>query len=70
MINLDAGLAAIFVTVLIALISMGVAWGIVSERVKNNRIDIDKSHKENKADHSLIFTKLDEINRTIKNGGR
>lgn len=40
MIQFDAALAAIFITILLALISMGVAWGTLREKVNGNRRDI------------------------------
>jgi len=70
MIQIDAALAAIFITILISLIGMGIAWGTLSEKVKNNRRDIDITHRENKVDHQLIFTQLKDIERAIKNGGK
>ena len=69
MIQVDAAMAAIFITVLLSLIAMGVAWGTLSEKVRSNRKDIDITHKENKADHQLIFSQLKDIERAIRNGG-
>ena len=49
MIEIDAALAAIFITVLLALIAMGVAWGSLREKVNGNCRDIQTekdSHKE------------------------
>jgi len=69
MIQIDAAMAAILITVLLSLIAMGVAWGTISEKVKNNRRDIDITHKENKADHRLLFEQLKDVEKAIRNGG-
>ena len=65
MLEIDAGIVAIMITVLFALISFGVAWGILSEKVRSNRKDldnawnkIDKNREENAKEHKEIFTKL------------
>uniref|UniRef100_A0A6M3K2E1 Uncharacterized protein n=1 Tax=viral metagenome TaxID=1070528 RepID=A0A6M3K2E1_9ZZZZ len=70
MIQIDAAMAAIFITVLLSLIAMGVAWGTISEKVKHNRNDIDITHRENKADHLLLFQKLQDVEKAIRNGGK
>ena len=66
---MDAGLAAIFITVLLALIGMGVAWGMLKERVNNNKSDILNNRMQNTTEHQQIFDKLDIIQRGI-NGGK
>jgi len=70
MIQVDAAVAAIFITVLLSLIAMGVAWGTLSEKVRSNRNDIDTTHKENKADHLLLFQQLKDVEKAIRNGGK
>jgi len=54
MIQIDAAFAAIFVTVLISLIAMGVAWGSLSQKVKNNCKDIGKQDN----DHKEVITQI------------
>jgi len=49
MIQIDAPLAAIFITILLALIATGVAWGSLRERVNHNSKDIgDKAEAQEK----------------------
>ncbi len=42
MIQFDAPMAAIFITILLSLIAMGVAWGSLRERVCHNTEDIKR----------------------------
>ena len=62
---LDSSQVAIFVTVLISLVAMGVAWGTLREKVKGNRIDLDDDRKQNREDHQRLFDKLSEINKCL-----
>ena len=65
--ELDAAIIGVVITVLLALLGFAGACGILSERVKNNRIDIDADRKQNRDDHRLIFSKLEEIRNEIRN---
>lgn len=65
MIQIDAAIAAIFVTVLIALLGMAVGWGTLRERVNNNRMQIERLCEQNRQDHLLIFSKLDSIKKEL-----
>ncbi len=75
--TLDTGMIAILVTILMALLGIAVAWGALSQRVHNQDItieanrklsehEIERLHTENREDHRLIFTKLEEINRFMQ----
>lgn len=68
MIQIDAGLVAIFVTILFALLGLAVAWGTLREKVKHNREDIDKFISENTTEHNRIFDKIEEVNNYLRNG--
>jgi len=68
MIQIDSALAAIFITILLSLIGMGVAWGTLHEKVKGNSKQIEANYKQNREDHLMIFNKLNEIQRDLKNG--
>ena len=70
MIQVDAALVAIFITILISLIGMGAAWGSLRERVKTNTEDIDANYNQNREDHQMMFKKLSEIQRDLRNGNR
>lgn len=70
MIQMDAPLAAIFVTILLALLGFAAAWGVLTEKVRNNRKDIESNRRENRQDHQQIFAKLDDIKKEIANNGR
>jgi len=65
MIQIDAAIVAIFVTVLIALLGMAVGWGTLRERVSNNRKEIEKFSKQNREDHKAIFEMLNSIQRKV-----
>jgi len=68
MIQVDAGVAAILITILLSLIGMGVAWGTLREKVKQNRCDINTHFDDNKKDHDKMITKLDNIRDIISKG--
>ena len=70
MIQIDAGLAAIFITILFALLGMAAAWGTLSQKVKNNYHQIDANYKQNREDHQMIFNKLSEIQHDLRNGAK
>ena len=72
--QLDAAIIGVVVTGLLALLGLAYGYGALTQKVKANRCDITdiraefKSYQiDNKADHTLIFTKLDKI---IQNGSR
>ncbi len=77
--TIDTGMLAIFVTVLLAIVGLAVAWGALGQRVHNqgqtieaNRRAAEKNterlHTENREDHRQIFAKLEEINKFMRNG--
>ena len=69
----DAGTIAVLITVLLSLLGLATAWGVMIERVKNIRCDVDKERKDNREDHQLMFEKLDRIERSLngaRNGGQ
>ena len=77
--QIDTAMLAIFVTILLAIISLSAWLGATGQRVRQHGKDIsnvkkegesnlDKLHKENREDHQRIFTKLEEINLFIRNG--
>jgi len=70
MIQVDTPMAAILITVLLALIAMAAGWGTLREKVKNNCRDIDGNYKQNREDHQMIFNKLDQIQHDLRNGQR
>lgn len=70
MIQIDAPLAAILITTLIALLGMAVAWGTLREKVKNNCKDIESNYKQNREDHQMLFNKMEDIQRDVRNGQR
>ncbi len=65
--TIDAGVAAIFITVLLSLMGMAVAWGTLRERVKHNCHDITDDRKANREDHQLLFAKMEEVKEEVKN---
>lgn len=77
--TIDMGMLAIFVTVLLAIIGLAAAWGALGQRVHNQDIkieanrslsekELERLHTENREDHRQIFTKLEEIQRFMRNG--
>lgn len=75
--EIDAGLVAVIITVLLAIIAMAVGWGTLRERLSNTREDVDsnrrqieKNREANTSEHRLIFTKLDDIKDRIINGNK
>jgi len=76
-IQLDTGLVAVIITVLLSIVGMAVAWGTLRERlsntredVYNNRKEIEKNRAANTSEHRLIFDKLDDIKNRIINGNK
>lgn len=62
--QIDSGIVGVVVTVLIALLSLSFWVGTLSQRVKQN----ENGREQNRIDHQLLFSKLEEINRYIRNG--
>ncbi len=78
--QIDTGMAAILVTVLLALLGLAMAWGALGQKVSRHDItikenrenvekDIERLHTENREDHRQIFTKLEEIQRFMRGCG-
>ncbi len=74
-VNIDSGIVAVCVTVLLAILGLAAAWGALGQRVKqhekdisDNRCEMDTFRKENRDDHRVIYDKLEEINKYIRNG--
>jgi len=72
MLELNAPLFGVIVTVLLALLALAYGYGILTQNVKSNRFDIEKAFKtierhqgETKADLFSINQKLDTV---IRNG--
>jgi len=70
--QVDVAMVAILVTVFLAIIAVAFGYGVLTQKVKSNRIDINNVHeefqtyrKENKQEHHEINSKLDTI---IRNG--
>ena len=68
MIQIDTGMLSIFITVQIAIIGMAASLGALSNKVKHNKEQIDSDRKDNRDDHRQIFSKLEDINKFIRNG--
>jgi len=79
MIQIDTGVLAIFVTVLLSIISLAAWLGALSQKVKgqsetieNNRKQAEKEreriHIENRQDHIQIFNELKILSSLIRNG--
>jgi len=73
--TIDTTIVAILVTIIIAIISCAAWVGALYQKVKTNKEYINNIRSEfksyqidNKGDHTLIFTKLDEIIRNGKRG--
>jgi len=75
---LDTALLAIIITVLIAMLGLAATLGALHQKVSRNVKDIsfnrsetrkliDELRLENKVDHGLIFNKLDELNKYLRN---
>ena len=72
MLELNVSLFGVIVTVLLALLALAYGYGVLTQKVKSNRYDINKIanefkdyQRENKNDHQAINLKLDTI---IRNG--
>ena len=72
--QIDAALVGVLVTVLLAILGITFGYGVLTNKVSNNRKDINdiwdwlqNYQKENKSDHNQINSKLDNI---IRNGAR
>ncbi len=62
---IDSGMVAIGVTTLLALLGFAAAWGILTEKVRNNHEKMNADYKMNREDHQLIFSKLSDIEKTL-----
>jgi len=79
MMQIDTGLLAIFVTVLLSIISLAAWLGALSQKVRGQSDTIEDNRKlaekererihiENRQDHTLIFHQLEQINLFLRNG--
>ena len=68
MLEVNASLAGIIITVLLAVISLAAWVGALSQRVRRNELDIIEDRNLNRGDHQLMFNKLEEINLYLRNG--
>ena len=75
--TIDPGMATLIISVFLAIVGAAFGYGVLTNRVKGNRLDIDENKKDFKADmdslksensagHKLIHEKLDIM---IRNGG-
>ena len=78
MIEIDTGMLAIFVTVLLSIISLAAWLGALWQRVKGQGETIEDNrklaerereriHTDNRQDHAKIFDQLEKINSYIRN---
>ena len=72
MIELNAPLMAVIITVLLAMLGLAYSSGALANKVKGNRLDINQLEKdfkeylrENKQDHEKMQDKLDKV---LQNG--
>jgi len=63
--TIDAGMVAVIVIVLFALLGLAVGYGALLQKVKNNKEDIEKFCRENREDHRDIFNKLDAVLKAV-----
>ena len=79
MIQIDTGMLAIFITVLLSIISLAAWLGALSQKVRGQGDTIDDNrkvaemareriHVENREDHTRIFDELKELSSLIRNG--
>lgn len=66
--TIDATIFGGAVTLFIAIVSLAAWVGALSQKVSQNKDNIKDDRSENRVDHQLIFTKLEEINRFLRNG--
>ena len=66
--TIDNSLLALLITTFIALLSFATWVGALHQKVKQNKEDIASDRMANRNDHRLIFDKLEEINKYIRNG--
>jgi len=69
---IDTAVIAVIVTILLIIITVAFGYGILTQRVKQNRELIEAIRCEfktyqinNRSDHTMIFNKLDKI---LENG--
>jgi len=79
MIQIDTGMLAICVTVLLSIISLAAWLGALSQKVRGQGETIEdhrkiaekereRIHIENRQDHTQIFNELKELSSLIRNG--
>ena len=61
MIQVDTGVVAILVTILLSLLVLAVAWGAINERVKHLKEDTTTYRAENREDHLKILASIENI---------
>lgn len=59
--NVDVGLVAIAVTSLLALLAFSFGYGVLTQKVKGNRMDIN-AHKET---YTAIYKKIDDVSARL-----
>ena len=64
MLQIDTGILAAVITILVSIIGLSAWVGALSQRVKAN----ENGREQNRADHQLIYTKLEEINKYLRDG--
>ncbi len=75
--QLDTGIIAILITVLLAILGLATAWGALGQKVSRHDVtirenreqfekELERLHTENREDHRQIFTKLEEIQRFMR----
>lgn len=60
--NLDLGIVAVLVTMLGTVVAFAFGYGILTQKVKGNRADINK-HEET---YEKIYDKLDDVSERLK----
>lgn len=68
MMQIDSGIVAIFVTLLLSIVSLAAWLGSLSQRVKGNDDAVERIHIENRDDHQKIYAKLEQVNSFLRNG--
>ena len=63
--SIDITILAIMISLILAIIGGGVWIGKITERVGNNRFDIEQQRTDNKEEHKEMNSKLDRI---LQNG--
>lgn len=66
--EIDGATLGVVITVLVSIISLAAWMGALSQKVNHNEKGIEDDRNTNRQDHQLIFSKLDEIGKYIRNG--